>query len=145
VVRDGDPWQPPDGVGRETIEAVGKLSEALEWIERARGVLYDFHHLVGHADFLLDEAAESLERAGHPDAAARIRDELIGRNVLEGRWTFQIVEDFDDNYWRAFRDQEHSIRDELVGGKRHLYEASLKEQRRTHGRRHHEGRPVMTS
>ncbi len=32
----------PDGVADETVEAVGKLSEALETVEQARGHLYAF-------------------------------------------------------------------------------------------------------
>src|SRR5690606_3294937 len=33
----------PAGVDDDTVAAVGKLGEALEWVERARGRLYDFH------------------------------------------------------------------------------------------------------
>src|SRR5690606_12091050 len=44
----------PPGVGDDTVEAAGKMSEALEYIERARGHLYTFHQLIGHADALLD-------------------------------------------------------------------------------------------
>lgn len=39
--------QRPEGVDDATVAAAGKLAEALEWIERARGRLYDFHQLVG--------------------------------------------------------------------------------------------------
>lgn len=144
-----DPQKPneqhvrPDGVTDETVAAVGKVSEALETIERARGHLYDFHQLTGHADLLLGEAADALEEAGHAATAQQLRDELIGRNVVEGRWTFQLVEEFDDGYWSAFREADKRIRDELQGGKRHLFEAEMKESRRTHGRRHHEARPIQ--
>ncbi|MBJ8338903.1 hypothetical protein JGU71_08405 [Antrihabitans sp. YC3-6] len=144
-----DPQKPneqhvrPDGVTDETVAAVGKVSEALETIERARGHLYDFHQLTGHADLLLGEAADALEEAGHAATAQQLRDELVGRNVVEGRWTFQLVEEFDDGYWSAFREADKRIRDELQGGKRHLFEAEMKESRRTHGRRHHEARPIQ--
>ncbi|MCW2691457.1 MAG: hypothetical protein JWM67_61, partial [Mycobacterium sp.] len=37
----------PDGVSDGTVEAVGKLSEALEYLVRARGHLYSLHQLVG--------------------------------------------------------------------------------------------------
>ncbi|MDZ4264747.1 MAG: hypothetical protein U1D00_03425, partial [Mycobacterium sp.] len=59
----------------------------------------------------------------------------------EGRWTFQVVEEFDDAYWSRFRDHERRVRDELLGGARHLHEARMKEQRRTHGRKGHEAGP----
>lgn len=37
----------PDGVDDATVEALGRLSEALETVERARGCLYAFHQLTG--------------------------------------------------------------------------------------------------
>jgi len=123
----------PPGVTDATVAAVGKLSEGLEWIERARGRLYDFHHLCGHADFVFEEAADALAEAGHPDAAALLRREIIGRNVLEGRWTFQVVEEFDDLYWTPLRASETVVRDALLGGNQHVYEAELKRTRTTEG------------
>jgi hypothetical protein len=79
-----------------TVDAVGKATEGLEYIERARGHLYAFHQLVGRADFLFAESAERLAAAGHPDEAASLWRSVVGRDVLEGRWTFEIVERFDD-------------------------------------------------
>ncbi|OBK74103.1 hypothetical protein [Mycobacterium sp. 1274761.0] len=131
----------PDGVDDATVNAVGKVSEALEWVERARGELYSFHQLMGRADLLLGEACDNLRQAGHESAADLLEKELVGRNVLHGRWTFQIVEDFDDNYWTVFRDHERRLRDELQGGARHVFESEMKERRRTHGQAGHERRP----
>ncbi|PPF78797.1 hypothetical protein C5B96_14125 [Subtercola sp. Z020] len=131
----------PEGVDDATVEALGKLSEALEVVENARGMLYAFHRMTGQADLALGEAVTLLRESGHPELADRIDDELVGRNVIEGRWTFQIVEEFDDGYWAAFRKLEQAARDALVGGRRHLFEAEMKEDRRTHGRRHHEALP----
>jgi hypothetical protein len=124
-----------------TVEAVGAVSEALECVERARGDLYSFHQLIGHADLLLGEACDKLRAAGHDAVADRLETEIIGRNVLYGRWTFQIVEDFDDNYWSVFRDQERRVRDELQHSRRHVFEAQMKERRRSHGEPGHERRP----
>ncbi|CAM2840160.1 DUF222 domain-containing protein [Prescottella defluvii] len=131
----------PSGVTDATVEAVGKLSEALETVEQARGHLYAFHQLLGRADLQLGEAVEKLRASGHPDCAERLRTAMVGRNVLDGRWTFQIVEEFDDGYWTEFRDHEKAVRDALLGGRRHLYESDMKEERRTHGRPGHEARP----
>ena len=61
--------------------------------------------------------------------------------MLAGRWTFQIVEEYDDTYWSLFRELEKQARDELAGGRRHLYEARLKQDERTAGRAHHEATP----
>ncbi|MBQ1043253.1 MULTISPECIES: hypothetical protein [unclassified Micromonospora] len=131
----------PDGVSDATVEALGKLSEALECVERARGHLYELHQLIGHADLMLDDAVEMFRSAGHPALAERIDRELLGRNVIAGRWTFQIVEDFDDGYYALFRELDRQARDELVGGRRHLYEAEMKERRRSRGMPGHEARP----
>ncbi|TDO41501.1 hypothetical protein [Paractinoplanes brasiliensis] len=123
-----------------TVEALGKLSSALETTDRARGHLYSFHQLTGKADFELDEAVALFRRAGHHAIADRIQQDLIGRNVTPGHWTFQLVEEYDDGYWSEFRTVERAARDELAGGERHLYEAALKERRRTHGKPGHEAR-----
>jgi hypothetical protein len=135
----------PEGLDDITVEALGKLSESLETVERIRGHLYAMHQLTGQADFNLDEAVALFRKAGHTRIADRIEDELIGRNVLAGRWTFQIVEEYDDGYYADFRTLERAARDELAAGRRHLYEAELKERRRTHGRPGHESRPAGES
>jgi len=132
----------PEGVSEATIEALGTLSAAVEVLEHARGLLYGFHRLTGTADLNLGEAVEQLRKAGHTELAERIDTELVGRNVIDGRWTFQIVEDYDDNYYALAKELEQTARDQLVGGKRHLYEASMKEDRRTPGRRRHEAKPA---
>ena len=131
----------PDGVDDITVEALGRLSEALEAVEVARGHLYHFHRLTGTADLTLGDAVRLLEQAGHRDLAERIRTRLVGRNVLRGRWTFQVVEEYDDGYYATFTELERAAREELVGGRRHLYEAEMKEDRRTHGAPGHEAVP----
>lgn len=132
----------PPGVDDDTVAAVGKVTEALEMVDQARGLLYAFHRLTGKADLALGEAADALREAGHAEHADRIDTELVGRNVIAGRWTFQIVEDYDDTYWEPFRTTERAIRDDLVAGRRHLAEAAMKEDRRTHGAPHHEATPT---
>ncbi|MGI5131585.1 hypothetical protein ACQEVB_32610 [Pseudonocardia sp. CA-107938] len=131
----------PAGASDELVAANGAFGEALERIERARGALYDVHQLVGRADALLDDVVEGLRASGHDDLADRVRDELIGRNVLAGRWTFQIVEEFDDGYYAAFRDLERTVREATMDGRRHVFEAEMKERRRTRGRTGHEATP----
>lgn len=131
-----------DGDAAQAVaEAVGKVTEALETIERARGHLYSFHQLTGHADLQLDEAVATLSELGHAELAELISRELIGRNVLPGRWTFQVVEDYDDGYYRCFREIEGLVRSRLTDGRRHAHEAALKERRRTHGHPAHTAAP----
>ncbi|SMF16344.1 hypothetical protein L603_002500000420 [Cellulosimicrobium cellulans J34] len=131
----------PDGVSDATVDALGALSEALETTERARGHLYTFHQLTGEADLALGEAVEKLRAAGHADVADRIATDLVGRNVIPGHWTFQVVEAYDDTYWSVFREHERAAREALAGGARHLFEARMKQERRTAGRAGHEAAP----
>jgi len=131
----------PDGLDDATVEAVGRLTEALETVERARGHLYSFHQLTGEADFKIGDAVDLLRHAGHTELADRLGVEIVGRNVLPGRWTFQIMEDYDDTYWSVLREAERDVRERLTAGRRHLAEAELKEERRTHGHPDHTARP----
>jgi hypothetical protein len=128
----------PDGMDDTTVAALGKLSEALETTERARGHLYSMHQLTGTADLMLDDAVRMFRAAGHDELADRIERELIGRNVITGHWTYQIVEDYDDGYYALFKELERTARERLVGGRRHLYEAEMKQRRRTAGEPGHE-------
>jgi hypothetical protein len=125
-----------------SVAAAGALSEALEWVERARGRLYDFHQMMGRADFLMEDAADALEGAGHHELAAHVRTEIVGRNVLDGRWTYQVVEEFEDCYYQPAREADRRVRDALLDGRRHVFEAELKEKRRTRGLPRHEGEPA---
>jgi hypothetical protein len=135
----------PAGLDDTTVEALGKLGEALETTERARGHLYTLHQLTGTADLALDEAAGLFRAAGHDGIADRIRRELIGRNVIEGRWTYQLVEEYDDGYYALFKELDRVARAELAGGRRHLYEAEMKDRRRTEGQSGHEAGPCEPS
>lgn len=124
-----------------TVTAVGTLTEALEYAIRARGHLYSMHQLVGRADLLAGQAADELEQAGHLEQARAVREHLVGRNVLEGRWTFQVVEEFDHDWYGVFARTERHVRDELLDGRRHVKESEMKDERRTEGEPGHERRP----
>ena len=124
-------------------DAVGKLRKALETTERARGRLYDFHQMTGTADFELGDAARALRAAGLSAQADLVERELIGRNVIGDRWTFQIVEDYDDGYWSVFRGFDERARTELADGDRHVYEARMKQAERTKGHPSHQAGPAL--
>ena len=126
-----------------TVEALGKLSEALETVDQARGLLYGFHQLTGKADLLLQDAVELLRKAGHDTLADDLDRDLVGRNVIADRWTFQIVEDYDDGYWSVFRGFDERARTELAGGDRHVYEARMKQAERTKGHPDHQAGPAL--
>jgi hypothetical protein len=127
----------------DTVAALGKLSESLETVEQARGLLYGFHQLTGKADLLLQEAVQQFRDAGHGELADDLERDLVGRNVLADRWTFQVVEDFDASYWTTFRTFDQRARDELAGGHRHVLEARMKQRERTAGHPRHEAGPAL--
>jgi hypothetical protein len=131
----------PDGASDAAVAAAGRMSEALETLDRARGHLYSFHQLIGESDLALDDVLEALRDNGATGLADELERNLMGRNVIAGRWTFQIVEEFDEDYWTTFRAFEERVRQELVDGRRHVYEAEMKERRRTHGHPAHTARP----
>ena len=131
----------PSDADDDTVSAVGKLSEAYEYAIRARGHLYSFHQLMGRADLLLGEAVSQLRDAGHGELADRLERELVGRNAIDGRWTFQIVEEYDDLYFDRATELEREVRTALMDGRRHVFESELKDGEITDGEPGHERRP----
>ena len=105
---------------------MGKLSEALECIEYARGHLYGFHRLSGTADLTLQEAVKLFREAGRDDLAEEIDEVLVGRDVIDGRWTFQLVEAYDRGYYDVFKDTARYARERLGIDPPHVYEAEMK-------------------
>ena len=116
----------PPGVDDDTVTALGKLSESLEVVENARGALYAFHRMSGQADLALQDAVKQLRAAGQDGLADEIEDVLVGRDVVPGMWTFQLVEAYDEHYWRVFRAVDVEARRRLAGGTPHIFEAELK-------------------
>ena len=98
----------PAGVDDATVEALGKLSEALETCERARGHLYSFHQLTGSADIELAAVGPPWRHASPTGSTAS-----SSAATCCGRWTFQIVEEYDDTYWSRSASWS-SGRDELA-------------------------------
>jgi hypothetical protein len=132
----------PEGVSDETVEALGKLSAALDHVEDARGHLYAFHRLMGSAESTLEEATEMIRAAGHATLADAFDRDVLGANPLPGMWSFQMVEAYDDGFYARAKGLQQRALDELVQGRRHVFEAEMKELRRTRGRDGHEARPA---
>ena len=109
------------------MDAVGKLSAAFEVVENARGFLYGFHRMSGEADLALQEAVAALRSAGHGELADEIEQVLVGRDVVPGFWTFQLVESYDEQYWQVFRAVDDLVRERLSGGRPHVFEAEMKQ------------------
>lgn len=115
-----------EGLDDATVAALGKLSEAFEAVESARGLLYQFHRLSGTADLTLQDAIGEFRAAGHEDVAEILDDVLVGRDVLPGLWTFQIVDAYDDTYYKAFKGVGDWATTRFADGTKHVYEAEMK-------------------
>src|SRR3546814_10975335 len=59
-----DPDRRPEGVDDDTVAAVGKPSEAMEWVERARRPPSDFHQMMGPPAPQAGAARPEQRRAG---------------------------------------------------------------------------------
>jgi hypothetical protein len=123
----------PAGLTDEQVAAAGKVSAAFEVIENARGLLYAFHRMSGKADLSLQEAVADLRDCGHAALADEIDQVLIGRDVIPGSWTFQIVEGYDAHYYEVFKAVADKVRRDVGGGMPHVFEAEMKVAEQTDG------------
>ena len=67
-----------------------------------------------------------LRAAGHDEIADSIDRDLVGRNVVDDFWTYEIVERYDEQYWSIFRALDADARNRLADGERHGFEARMK-------------------
>jgi len=121
-----DPAEGVDAIDEATLRAVHRLEVAAEWIERSFGALLDAHHAAGHGQEMLLEAADLLDEAGHGGLAALVRSDAASRDAADGRWTYQVVDEFRAHLLEPVRRVEERVRAELAGGVRHRHEARMK-------------------
>lgn len=124
----------PDLDGDE-LAAVHEIELGVEWLLRAQGALLQFHHAVGHAMDHLDDA-EGLLRDSHPVLADHLRDDLLPAGVTpEGRWSYELVEAFEEGHLvEAKQFRAHALA-ELTGGERHVAEQRQQRDWRERARR----------
>ncbi len=111
------------------------LSKALETTERARGRALRVPPADRHCRLPGRDAVRLLREAGHGTEADLLEREVLGRNVIPGHWTFQIIEEYNRTYYQRFADLEHRLLHDLAQGRDHIQEAELKQRRhrRTEG------------
>lgn len=123
---DSNPPSHPD-LSQETVDALHELQLARENIYRAYGTLLSFHHRIGRAMNRYNNAIEQLEEAGHADLAEQELMEPVSLGVIDDRWTWSLVEEFQDGFLDATLTAEARVRDELANGDRHIYEQHLEQ------------------
>jgi hypothetical protein len=107
--------------------AIHRVELGLEWLHRAHGALVAFHHKTGHAMDHLAAAEELFRETGHDELADRLRDELLPRGVVPrddgpGRWTYELLEAFEEDLYADARTFEAAARGTVTDGRRHAAE-----------------------
>jgi hypothetical protein len=123
-----------DGSTEASVDALHEVELGCEWLQRANGHLLQFHHATGHGMDHLAAAEEHLREAGETALADAIRDELLPRGVVDDdRWSYDLVESFQDGLLADVGAFEQLARDELAAGDRHV--AERRQERRWKARR----------
>ncbi len=114
--------QPPD-MSEAEVEALHHVELAVEWLRRAHGDLVAFHHEVGHAMDHLADAEDGLRDAARTELADELRDDFLPRGVLDdGRWSYDVLESYEDTFFEPLCAYEDETRDRLAAGQRHVAE-----------------------
>jgi hypothetical protein len=93
-----------------TGDAVAAMDEAWKSIQEARGHAYEYHRHAGMGDAHLVRAVALLRTAGHHDLADAVCHHLVGHGVAEDRWSFQVVEEHEDDFVRTLMTLEEQVR-----------------------------------
>jgi hypothetical protein len=130
IVLSADEPAPADD--QRLLETMATATEAMEYVERARGHLITLHHLLGRAEVLFEEVASELRAEGHAAEATRLEHEVIGRDVIEGRWSYELLEEFDRGYFEPVRNTHRDVVASTVG-RPHAREERVRAARRRAG------------
>ena len=103
--------------------ALHQVELGIEWLHRAHGALVEFHHNTGHAMDHFAQAEELFRDAGDDQLADSLRDEHLPRGVVDGdRWSYDLLENFDEGFLCEMVDFEESARQSVSDGQRHVAE-----------------------
>ena len=116
------------------LEALHEAQLGIEYVERARGALLEFHHHLGRAMNRMADAERHLREAGHEGLADELRDEHLPAGAIDDRWTFELVEEFSDGFFSDVTDFESRMRDDLADGVGHVSERRHKHRLRERAR-----------
>ncbi|MDS0476497.1 hypothetical protein [Natrinema sp. 1APR25-10V2] len=107
-------------------EALHELQLSIEHVHRAYGTLLEFHHELGHAMGRMSDAEERLREADHEEWADELRDDHLPAGAISDQWTFELVEEFSNEFLEEVDEFEASVRDELADGVDHVTERQQK-------------------
>ena len=114
---------PHESLSESELEALHEVELGLEWLQRAQGELIEFHHATGHGMDHLNDAESLLRESGHDELADALAQELLPHGVVDGdRWSYDVLESFQDTILAETEGFERRVRAELVDGDRHVRE-----------------------
>jgi hypothetical protein len=116
---------PADGLpdlSETEADAVHEVELGIEWLRRAHGDLLGVHHKTGHAFDHFDEAVSLLAAAGHEDLADALLEDHLTSGVVDGRWTYDLVESFESGMYDDLNGFERRVREAITDGQRHVVE-----------------------
>jgi hypothetical protein len=126
-----DEQQFPENLSEQEREALHQVELGVENLHRAHGHLVSFHHSTGRAMDHLASAEHMLRDCGYDDLADDLRDEYLPRGVVAerdsddafgGRWSYDILETFQDTFLADIVAFGETVTEEVAGGLRHAAE-----------------------
>ncbi|WP_435196905.1 hypothetical protein [Natronomonas sp. EA1] len=100
-----------------------------EHLYAAFGHLIEWHHQIGHGMAQFENVMVALRASGHDDLADRLRDELLPAGVIDDKWSYEVVDEFREEFLEAMATFEADLREEL-DAPRHVHERELKAEAR---------------
>lgn len=116
-------------------EALHRAQLGVEHLHRAYGHLLAFHHAVGRAMDRFAAIEGDLRRSGYGAYADELRDDHLPAGVLGERWSYELVEEFQDGFLAEMTDFDRRLREDVVGGRRHVAEREQQRRWRERARR----------
>jgi len=102
--------------------ALHDLQLGIEYVHRAYGSLLEWHHNLGHAMDRMADAEADLRKAGHIRWADELRDEHIPAGAIDDRWTYELVEAFQQDFFNDVVAFEEAVREDVADGVGHVTE-----------------------
>lgn len=104
-------------------EALHQVELGIEWLHRAHGALVEFHHNTGHAMDHFAQAEELFRNTERQSLADELRDDHLPRGVIDrDRWSYGLVEDFEEGFLCDMVAFEERARQSIADGMRHVTE-----------------------
>ncbi|MFB6304139.1 MAG: hypothetical protein ABEH47_03160 [Haloferacaceae archaeon] len=122
-------------LGDRERNALHEVQLGVEHLHRAYGHLLAFHHAVGHAMDRFAAIEDDLRAVGYDEYASELRDDHLPAGVVGDRWSYELVEEFQDGFLAEMTGFEHRLREDVAGGRRHVTEREQQRRWRERARR----------